>query len=71
MTTTALRCSQSKPLTSFKVHVNEQLDGIRSAGTFKKERIIVTKQSAEIKVAGNSRAILNFCANNYLGLSVF
>ena len=44
---------------------------IRDAGLFKEERVIVTPQSAEIAVgAGEAkRTVLNFCANNYLGLS--
>ncbi|HET8725457.1 MAG TPA: glycine C-acetyltransferase [Anaeromyxobacteraceae bacterium] len=40
---------------------------IRAAGTWKEERIIESPQGAEIRVGG--RAVLNFCANNYLGLS--
>ncbi|XP_071851362.1 2-amino-3-ketobutyrate coenzyme A ligase, mitochondrial-like isoform X1 [Apostichopus japonicus] len=49
--------------------LHETLDSIREAGTFKSERIITTKQAAKIQVAGSNRKILNFCANNYLGLS--
>ncbi len=45
-----------------------QLNGIREAGTFKEERVIVTPQSASIRVTTGSE-VLNFCANNYLGLS--
>ncbi len=43
------------------------LDEIREAGLFKTERLITTPQSAEIAVGGER--VLNFCANNYLGLS--
>jgi glycine C-acetyltransferase len=43
------------------------LDEIRSAGTWKEERVIQSPQGAEIEVGG--RRVLNFCANNYLGLS--
>ena len=57
-------------LQSFKTQLSEQLDGIKAAGTFKNERVIVTRQGSHIKVAGNDAKILNFCANNYLGLSV-
>ena len=57
-------------LARFKTHLDEQLSGIRDAGTFKNERVITSKQGAYIKVAGRSDDILNFCANNYLGLSV-
>jgi glycine C-acetyltransferase len=44
------------------------LDEIRSAGLYKDERVIVTPQAASIGVDGGAR-VLNFCANNYLGLS--
>jgi hypothetical protein len=54
----------------FVNHVNNELELIKAAGTYKTERIIVTKQGSHIKVAGNNNQILNFCANNYLGLSV-
>uniref|UniRef100_A0AC35TWY2 Aminotran_1_2 domain-containing protein n=1 Tax=Rhabditophanes sp. KR3021 TaxID=114890 RepID=A0AC35TWY2_9BILA len=45
------------------------LSEIQKAGTFKKERIIVGRQGVEIKVQNQSKTLLNFCANNYLGLS--
>jgi glycine C-acetyltransferase len=51
----------------FVKRVSEQLDEIRDAGLFKKERVIGSEQGAEIIV--NGRKVLNFCANNYLGLS--
>ncbi len=44
-----------------------QLDAARAAGTFKEERVLASPQGAEIRVGG--RTVLNFCANNYLGLS--
>ncbi|KAF0298075.1 2-amino-3-ketobutyrate coenzyme A ligase, mitochondrial [Amphibalanus amphitrite] len=46
-----------------------QLDEIREAGTWKTERVITTRQDASIGVQGRSDPVLNFCANNYLGLS--
>ena len=46
----------------------QTLDEIRDAGLYKKERVIVTPQSVEIKVEDGSE-VLNFCANNYLGLA--
>jgi len=49
--------------------VGEQLTGIKEAGTWKSERVITTAQSREIKISGSDRDMLNFCANNYLGLS--
>lgn len=48
------------------VLVNE-LNAIREAGLFKKERIITTPQGADIRT--NGKEVINFCANNYLGLS--
>lgn len=46
----------------------EELKGIEEAGLFKKERVITSPQSAEITISGGQK-VLNFCANNYLGLS--
>jgi glycine C-acetyltransferase len=46
----------------------ETLEDIRAAGLYKEERIITTPQSVEIKVQDGSE-VLNFCANNYLGLA--
>lgn len=51
----------------FVNRVAAQLEEIRSAGLFKTERVISSPQGAEILV--NGRKVLNFCANNYLGLS--
>ncbi|AKC85971.1 glycine C-acetyltransferase [Pseudoxanthomonas suwonensis] len=45
-----------------------QLEGLREQGLFKAERIITSPQSAEIELA-DGRKVLNFCANNYLGLA--
>jgi glycine C-acetyltransferase len=44
-----------------------ELKGIREAGLYKNERVIESPQAAHIKVAG--REVINFCANNYLGLA--
>ena len=49
-------------------HLQNELKAIEEAGLFKNERIIVTPQKAEIKVK-SGQEVLNFCANNYLGLS--
>lgn len=48
--------------------LQEELQSIEEAGLFKKERIIITPQSASIKT-NQGLEVLNFCANNYLGLS--
>ncbi len=45
-----------------------ELEGIREAGTYKDERVITSPQKARIKVQGGAE-VLNFCANNYLGLA--
>ena len=47
-----------------------ELSGIKEAGTWKSERVISSPQGASINVQGQTANILNFCANNYLGLSV-
>ncbi|MCA6469182.1 MAG: glycine C-acetyltransferase [Chitinophagaceae bacterium] len=52
---------------SFVNRIEQELEEIRQAGLFKHERIIASEQGAEIMV--NGRKVLNFCANNYLGLS--
>ncbi len=54
---------------NFKNHLSKELDSIKEAGLYKNERIIVTPQSADIKVEGTDGDVLNFCANNYLGLA--
>ena len=51
----------------FVNRIGSQLNEIREAGLFKTERVIGSEQGAEIVV--NGRKVLNFCANNYLGLS--
>ena len=53
---------------SFLAHLEAQLAELESAGLFKHERVIDSPQSAEIHVAGGG-TVLNFCANNYLGLA--
>jgi|SRR5690554_283802 len=52
----------------FKQHLVDQLADLESQGLFKRERIIASKQAAEITLEDGSK-LLNFCANNYLGLS--
>ncbi|GLU54192.1 glycine C-acetyltransferase [Dyadobacter frigoris] len=51
-----------------KEQLQGELDGIREAGLYKTERIITTPQAAKI-ATDNGKEVLNFCANNYLGLS--
>ncbi|XP_029633549.1 2-amino-3-ketobutyrate coenzyme A ligase, mitochondrial [Octopus sinensis] len=61
--------ANSVSLASTKKILEESLSEIKNAGTWKNERIIVSKQGAQIGVEGQTSSILNFCANNYLGLS--
>ncbi len=51
----------------FVQRISTEVNDIQQAGLFKKERIITSPQGAEITV--NGKTVLNFCANNYLGLS--
>ena len=51
-----------------KDQLSQELDAIRDAGLYKDERIIVSDQAAKIEVS-TGESVLNFCANNYLGLS--
>jgi glycine C-acetyltransferase len=53
---------------AFQQHLAEELKNIEEAGLYKKERIIVTPQEAVIKLE-SGQEVINFCANNYLGLS--
>ncbi|CBJ83440.1 2-amino-3-ketobutyrate CoA ligase (glycine acetyltransferase) [Xenorhabdus bovienii str. Jollieti] len=53
---------------SFYQKMNEQLEQTRAEGLFKNERIITSAQNADITVADGSQ-VINFCANNYLGLA--
>lgn len=52
----------------FKSHLQTELINIEQAGLYKNERIIISPQGAVIRVA-DGKEVLNFCANNYLGLS--
>ncbi|MFM1770353.1 MAG: hypothetical protein RJA22_2882 [Verrucomicrobiota bacterium] len=53
---------------AFQQHLRQQLDDIRAAGTYKRERVIMTPQGTTIRVA-DGQPVLNLCANNYLGLA--
>src|SRR5437762_1819491 len=54
-------------MNTLQPYLDEELQKIRAAGLYKDERILQTPQGARIEVA--QREVLNFCANNYLGLS--
>lgn len=52
----------------FVAHLNDELMRLKSSGLYKSERIIISRQSSKVRVADGSD-VLNFCANNYLGLA--
>ena len=54
-------------MNTIKARLQEELNNIKDEGLYKQERIIQSQQSAEINV--NNKIVLNFCANNYLGLA--
>src|SRR5690349_17824070 len=54
--------------TKLKPVLEKELAAIKEAGLLKRERIITTPQGADIKTA-DGKSVINFCANNYLGLS--
>ena len=54
--------------TDFQKHLQGILTEIKEAGLYKNERVIITPQSSAIQVAGG-KDVINFCANNYLGLA--
>jgi glycine C-acetyltransferase len=53
---------------NFKDHLIKEINDIQEAGLYKNERVIVSPQQAEIRL-DSGQEVLNFCANNYLGLS--
>jgi glycine C-acetyltransferase len=53
---------------AFQQHMEQHLADIRAAGTYKRERVITTPQGTTIRVS-DGEPVLNFCANNYLGLA--
>lgn len=52
---------------SFECHLQHQIDEITAQGLYKKERVITSQQQADVSVGGQE--VINFCANNYLGLA--
>ena len=63
------RCISSGGQQHFRNVLREQIEGIKEAGTYKRERVITTPQRSSIGVQEWKENVLNFCANNYLGLS--
>ncbi|VDK80308.1 unnamed protein product [Litomosoides sigmodontis] len=60
-------CSSTRQ--QFIASLTKELNTIRGAGTYKNERVIIGRQGVEIKIRNYDMPMLNFCANNYLGLS--
>nr|CAD7196226.1 unnamed protein product [Timema douglasi] len=60
---------QSHARSHLKQILGEELNSIQAAGTWKNERIITSMQGVTITAEGSQGELLNFCANNYLGLS--
>lgn len=58
----------TKPMNEINKALRKELEEIKAEGLYKEERVIITPQSASIKTTSNP-GVLNFCANNYLGLS--
>jgi glycine C-acetyltransferase len=56
-------------MTRFEQHISKQIDDVKAAGLYKKERIITTPQDVSMETDQTEGTLLNFCANNYLGLS--
>ncbi len=63
-----LRSNQKENMNTIQNAIQNELSAIKDAGLFKEERIITTPQSAHIRT-DDGKEVLNFCANNYLGLS--
>lgn len=57
-----------KAYPAFQSHLIAQLDAVREAGTYKRERVLTTPQGVLVRANGGG-PVLNFCANNYLGLA--
>ena len=66
----AVRKAHSAAQSALREILRCQLNDISDSGTWKAERIIVTSQGPSIRVHDRHDPLLNFCANNYLGLSV-
>ena len=64
------QCRHSNAWSVAQKTIDGNLKTINDEGTWKKERIIAGKQGAHIRVQNSDRRVINFCANNYLGLSV-
>ncbi|KAJ1895307.1 hypothetical protein LPJ66_004674, partial [Kickxella alabastrina] len=66
---TAVTGGRAQLPAALEERVSQTLDNMKSAGTFKTERVITTPQSSSIKVQTSTKPVLNFCATNSLGLA--
>lgn len=57
-------------VSSMREILSTQLQSIKDGGTWKTERVITSPQQGTISIEDSDKKVLNFCANNYLGLSV-
>merc|ERR1712106_1209651 len=62
------RCS-SGAAAALAIRLNEDLETIKKAGTWKTERVLTTPQAVSVGISSEMKPVLNFCSNNYLGLS--
>lgn len=62
-----IRCLSA--LSNVRTQIQNELKAIEAAGTYKRERVITSPQAARVTIKGRDTPLLNFCANNYLGLS--
>ena len=69
MRTTTRTLANTAAGKALKAILTAELDGIKAAGTYKNERVIVSEQQSSIRVSTSATPVLNFCANNYLGLA--
>jgi len=62
------RCS-SGAAAALAIRLNDDLETIKKAGTWKTERVLTTPQAVSVGISSEMKPVLNFCSNNYLGLS--
>ncbi|KAJ1798620.1 hypothetical protein LPJ75_006816, partial [Coemansia sp. RSA 2598] len=65
----AASSAQARIPAMLEERIVQRLDEMKSAGTFKTERVITTPQNSNIRVQSSAKPVLNFCANNYVGVA--
>mmetsp|Transcript_9645 Transcript_9645/g.18983 ORF Transcript_9645/g.18983 Transcript_9645/m.18983 type:complete len:429 (+) Transcript_9645:144-1430(+) len=66
---TSNRAFSSQALNAFSARLSDEIQAAKDAGTYKVERVLTSPQSSKVTVSGRDGEVLNFCANNYLGLA--